>query len=1153
MHRCLLLLLLLCALPCCAADLMLESFDDLTPAQLAARVTPLGAGVTASLVPTDERAGKQNLLLTAELDPVKKGWNGVRFAIPRSVALPQTLSLWYRGDKATELYFVLQDSRGQRGDFQVGADAPRGTWQQAVIPLGKLHVPNGVPPNDRMAPADIASLEIYPVPGAQPAAGTYHFQLDDLSVAASGAPGQALTAVVLFSPVANGDFARLRPDGEGFSDWDYTISREARCTLAVDPRGGHGGGAAPLFHSTSATAPHVYARFLQRVSVIPAMAYRLTYWCRGEDVGGGSHFTDWKTYNSGLPSGTFGWRQCETQFTTAPDQSVLELGLNVTNRTGRLWVDDVALTPDYSGCDLGGGGRLVFWTPRQLAADREELAFRMGWSALPLPGSRVHLSVRCDGKTVGLAETGVEAADGEASGSLKVEATAFGPATVTAEALGADGKTLGSAQRQVQIVSAAGVRSRLSELRTQLTLLQRKMAAWRQRGLPVDYPRVTETVATNFLPWIEGDVDHGETARALQQCDELADILRAALAQCDDPPAASALRVPRYRGGPIGIEHEHFVADTVWPDGTAERRPVFFNGYGHFGAVRRDLEKFPAYGLNILQVEFGPSSVVQPDMSTRLDAVEEFVKLLDRGAQAGVAVNLLISPHYMPDWVYQKWPEVGGVNGGFVRYDIDAPQTRQVLETFLRAAIPLLKGKPALHSICLSNEPIYVDAGKSAYNRQKWHAWLAARHGTISALNAAWGTNYADFEAVPVHPADELEPCGALYDWMRFNNERFAAWHAWLAGIIHSIAPEIPLHAKPMNLPFDRNTLCWGNDPEQFCGFSQVAGNDASNAYNHDEASLWANGWQREYQWYDLLRSMRGQPVFNSENHVVGDRNWRPVPGIHERNLVWEGALHGLGASTTWVWERTYDNRSDFAGSIMHRPAMCDAHGRAALDLMRLAPEVVALQRARPRVAIVYSLCSQSWNPLYMGALNAVYQWLSLAGEKVEFVTAGQLAEGRGARYRVIVAPRVTHLEPEAVAALAAFAQRPRHTVLTVGDKCLAADQYNRPQQAAVKQTVLPAEVEAAGFRAALAAALANDFPVTLTDVATGRAPDGVGWQWTRQGRRWLVNACNLTRHPVRLRLECGGARKLTNLFTGRPLGTEVTLGMLESVLVAGE
>ena len=120
-------LLLTAGLGLCA-DTLLEDFDELTPEQLAARCSIVGDNLQAELVKTDERAGKQNLLLRADIDPADPNWNHLRLSFARRVRQPETLSFWYRGDKVARLYLILEDSRGVRTDTTIGGDTPAGQW-----------------------------------------------------------------------------------------------------------------------------------------------------------------------------------------------------------------------------------------------------------------------------------------------------------------------------------------------------------------------------------------------------------------------------------------------------------------------------------------------------------------------------------------------------------------------------------------------------------------------------------------------------------------------------------------------------------------------------------------------------------------------------------------------------------------------------------------------------------------------------------------------------------------------------------------------------------------------------------------------------------------------------------------------------------------
>ncbi len=962
------------------------------------------------------------------------------------------------------------------------------------------------------------------------------------SVALAQAP-PALRGVL--GAVTNGDFAQLSDDGKGFAGWQFIVSRNATVSVAVDATGGRGGGTAPRFHDESPVSPHVYGRFRQTVKVLPGMGYRLSCWCKAEKAPGGNHWTDWKSYSLGLPGGTYDWRKIEARFATKPDQTELDLGLNVVDVTDKLWVDDLVLEPELSTAQAGEMW-LGFWSSPAVNTEQEELAYRVWATGVP-EGGKLRAEVAAGQEQVGHVEL-APAATGEVNGKLKLTDAAERAGTVRVSVVSGGGKVLLTAERPVDLFSAAYVQACLARVKQQAVALSEAMAGWERKGLPTDYPRVTATVAENFLPWIEGDIKQGNLPLAAQELDELGEALTGALAQCASPPPVAALTVPRYTGGPIRITGGHFASQVRWLDGKTEQRPVFFMGYGHFSSVQRDLEKFPAYGLNIIQVEFGPSSVVQPDLTCKTDVVDDFLKLLDRGAQAGVAVNLLLSPHYFPQWAYEKWPELGDVKGGFIHFDVDAPQARQVEEAFLKAVIPKLKGHPALHSLCLSNEPVYISAPKSIYNLQKWHAWLTQRHGDIAKLNALYGTQYASFDDVPIRAADDLRESPQLYDWVTFNNERFAGWHRWMADIIHSLAPDLPVHAKIMNMPFSRGTLMYGNDVEQFCGLSQIAGNDCCNWVQRREDSRFGDDWRGEMQFYDLLRSMRGQPVFNSENHVVLDRDWGPVPGMHMRSLIWQGALHGLGASTMWVWERnTTDPRSDFAGSVMHRPILCDAHGRAALDLMRLAPEMVALQDQPARVALVYSIASMVWNQRYPSLVGETYEALAQLGEKVDFLTWGQLARGEGQRYRAIILPGVTHLEGDGFRGLQEFAALKDKQLLAVGEGCPGADEYGRPRDLTGLPLVTLGEDDLA---AKLRAALKLDWPVQVAVGGAATPAPFVGFRWARDGGRWLINVSNYGRRPATVRVTCAGAKRVTNLFTAQPVQGDITLQPMEPVLI---
>jgi len=951
------------------------------------------------------------------------------------------------------------------------------------------------------------------------------------------------------SAVRNGGFEQMGAEGALPDGWEFRIMCQAQASAAVDAQVPRSGRRAVRFSDASPMAPHVYGRFVQTVPVEPGIRYRLTVWARGRGVGRGIHFTDWQTYRLRLPAGDFDWRRFSATFETEPDQRSLDVGLNVVDVTDALWIDDLSLTPvEALEFDGAGGVAGTVHLPSLVASADDRVAGRIWLDAGGVQG-RVEVTVTA-GQRLLMRQAEPIAGD-LLTAPFTFQADAAGPLVLQVRVLDASDNLLARAAKEVTVRTAGSIRAQLDEAQGLLDRLRTRIAEARRGGRPVDYSLVVATVAEHFIGYARCDIERGQVRRAAMEADELLGILTPAVeAAGDEPP------VPRYRTGEIGIEQGSFVAETE-AEGHRSRRPVFFNGYGHFGQVRADIEAFPRYGINVIQIEFGPRSVVVGPDATCDDAIEEFLAVLDRAAANNVAVNLLISPHYFPEWALEKWPHLRACSGGFLKYCIDAPESQAILRRHLEAVIPRIRGKPGLHSICLSNEPIYIESRPCRFTQAAWRDWLERRHGEIAALNRRYDAAYASFAEVPM-PDPEAVAAGCHYcDWALFNAERLAAWHRWLADVIHEMAPEIPVHAKIMNTLFDRPNLRFGVDPEQFSKLSQINGNDAANYYDHDDGADWANGWVRENMFYDLQRSMAALPGLNSENHLIRDRDFESIPAAHVRNVLWQGAVHGQGAATIWVWERTDDDESDFAGSIMHRPACAEAVGRTNLDLNRLAEYVTTLQRERPRVGLLYSYASIVWSDDYLRELESIYTALDLSGLRVGFVSERQLAEGGAAGFRLIVAPAACAVSDDAYAALRRFAEEGGVLAL-IGDQALAMDHFGEARDTAALRGLETVRA-LSGDRSArdlweLVPGLLREAgvepPVMLLDPETGERIWGVEWLCTVRRGAIVVNAVNYLRQSVRATLSAGGARASRDLFSGQRVDEVVTLKPMEPALL---
>ena len=490
-----------------------------------------------------------------------------------------------------------------------------------------------------------------------------------------------------------------------------------------------------------------------------------------------------------------------------------------------------------------------------------------------------------------------------------------------------------------------------------------ELPALERRGLGAK-TRATVAVMNDFFPWLLTDVARGFTNRALRASWELVDIGLAAKERLERVRAGLEWDrpVPHFVTGPTETSRAQIVGTREWPDGRRERGNVFLTGFGHFGMIQRELAKMPPLGNHILQMEIGPRSFLPEENVVNTNAIRPFVETAARAAKENVQICFLLSPHYFPEWALRKWPHLKDCACGFFRFCVYDENARAVIEKSLRTAIPLLRGNPALHSLCLSNEPVSGNFGKCRMVAREWPKWLARTFGSVERMNAEWKTAYASFAdvAAPSNAA-ALTASPESVEFVRFNRRAFADFHAWMAGVIRGLAPEIPLHAKIMAVSaLKRGDAYASVDVEQFSEFSDYNGNDAWDYPLAGDPSGWAHDWSGIEAAYDFQRSAKDVPVFNAENHNIRDRDRTPVGGDHVYTVLWQNAVHGQSATTEWLWERAYDDgKSDANGLFLERPACLEAWAHCALDLNRLADELAPVQNLAPTVLLHFSTSSQ--------------------------------------------------------------------------------------------------------------------------------------------------------------------------------------------------
>lgn len=538
-------------------------------------------------------------------------------------------------------------------------------------------------------------------------------------------------------------------------------------------------------------------------------------------------------------------------------------------------------------------------------------------------------------------------------------------------------------------------------------------------------------------------------------------------------------------------------------------------------------------------------------------------RILASAARNNIAVNVLLSPHDMPQFVYDETPNLGGISGGFITFDINNPTARKVLAAHIHAVMSVIKSYPSLQSVVLTNEPLYQNSASSQYTQDMWHQYLQRLYPSVAAMNATWGTSYASFDAVPASDGT-YQATPYFYDWVQFNDHMFANWHAWMERQVHRVDRTVPVQIKaPLwATPFDtlsggdgQAQLGWGDDPELFDQLSQISGDD-----DMAELPQGTAGYVAEDEAYQLQSSMTDAPVYDSEDHITpdGDTDFEPAQAASARLTQWLGAIHGRSGSTVWLWAEAFNSQ-------LIRPDVVDAIGRTGLDLNRLANQVTAFQNTAPKVGILYSIAADLYTPGngYVNATTAAYQALLYDGQNPGFVAEDQAAHGALNKYKVLVLPDTTNVDPATLTAIQTF-ENDGGKVVTIGTNLLAADEHNKPLDAATRQAVLngvaqqfDASASADTMRTALLGDMQQwgDQEVTLVDADTSQAATGIEYETATYQGHLLVNIANLDKADTRhVYVEVDGKRltaPVADLLSGANVSTgPVTLGPLSPVLL---
>ncbi len=380
------------------------------------------------------------------------------------------------------------------------------------------------------------------------------------------------------------------------------------------------------------------------------------------------------------------------------------------------------------------------------------------------------------------------------------------------------------------------------------------------------------------------------------------------------------------------------------------------------GTLDQDFRLFPLAGINSVSVGIFSWAALEPEEG-RYD-FGWLDEVMDRCANAGMAVVLATPSGAKPNWMAQKYPEIRRQNPhgwctepvqelqcGRHNHCLTSPIYRAKVAEMDRRLAERYGKHPALALWHISNE--FNGECQCPHCMQAFRDWLRAKYKTLDAMNHAWWTGFwshafSDWSQI-VTIDSTIE--GLQLDWRRFESEATASFLKNEADALKSVAPEVPVTTNFMGF-FE------GLDYNRLAEHVDITCWDCYPAY-HDrpDQEVSAAGISLAH---DLCRSFKMRPFLLMESSP-GPTNWMKTnrllrPGLHRLKSL-QAVAHGSDSVQYFQIRKGRGGAEKFHGAVIDHVG--DESPRMFREVAQVGRDLKALQgvcgsKTPAEVAIVH-------------------------------------------------------------------------------------------------------------------------------------------------------------------------------------------------------
>lgn len=414
---------------------------------------------------------------------------------------------------------------------------------------------------------------------------------------------------------------------------------------------------------------------------------------------------------------------------------------------------------------------------------------------------------------------------------------------------------------------------------------------------------------------------------------------------------------------------------------------------------------------------------------------------LDRAIAAarrhGLKVVLGTPSAAPPIWLTQAHPDIRRMEeDGHIQGHGERRQFSVASATYRRYAVRIATemARRYGHNPTVVGWQIDNEIGLESFDpeaKARWANWLAARYGTIDALNRRWSTQYWSqlyqrFDQVPLTLGRDQNPALVLDARRLFS----AIW----ADYVDAQATAIRAQADRRQF-ITINSTAWNDHFDQYAvhrGLDLAAWDEYVPDGRPDPAALALHhavvrGYLRRNFW--VMETQPGRVNWGTNNRSLD-------PG-ETRALAWQAVAHGADAILYWQWRSAPGGQEQYHGTLVGADGqpmpVYDEIARTA-DELRAASRWLAGTAPVARVAMVYSQDSRwaieqqrfarDYDPV--AVLKDWYRPFHALGIAVDIVPP----DADLSRYALVLAPGLNVLDAATADRLAAYVRGGGHLVL---------------------------------------------------------------------------------------------------------------------------